>query len=248
MINKSIFNQFTKQYSLSKTLRFSLEPIDKTLQEIKKQGFLKKDTQRAAAYGSAKKIVDVFHQEFINGVLADFKFCMEDLYKYMQCYEAYKENRQDKNTRKALQDCQKKLRRALCENFKKNGVEEILKSGKFLQTLIGEKFKPIKGYNFLSDKLTTWRDNYQQLLQKRHTTKNIENPKAIIRNFAKWDTYFSVFDENRRNIYSNEAKATSIAYRLIHENLPRFIENMKRFQSVLTLLSQTDYKLIDEIQ
>lgn len=52
-------------------------------------------------------------------------------------------------------------------------------------------------------------------------------------NFEKFTTYFKGFHQNRQNMYSDEAKATSIAYRSIHENLPRFIDNILIFQKLL---------------
>ena len=41
------FSQFTNCYSLSKTLRFELRPVGKTLEYIQNAGFLAEDEQRA---------------------------------------------------------------------------------------------------------------------------------------------------------------------------------------------------------
>lgn len=50
---------------------------------------------------------------------------------------------------------------------------------------------------------------------------------ALIEQFIGFTTYFSGFYENRKNLYTDEAKHTAIAYRLIHENLPRFVDNIQ---------------------
>ena len=46
----------TGQYSLSKTLRFELKPIGKTLEHIEQKGLLTQDEQRAEEYELMKGI------------------------------------------------------------------------------------------------------------------------------------------------------------------------------------------------
>ena len=41
--------------------------------------------------------------------------------------------------------------------------------------------------------------------------------------FWGFTTYFEGFFKNRKNMYTPEEKSTGIAYRLINENLPKFI-------------------------
>lgn len=45
-----LFTNFTQQYPLSKTLRFELKPIGKTLEHIKAKNFLEKDATLAESY------------------------------------------------------------------------------------------------------------------------------------------------------------------------------------------------------
>jgi len=56
--------------------------------------------------------------------------------------------------------------------------------------------------------------------------------KKLVEEFEKFTTYFTEFHKNRRNMYSAEDKSTAIAYRLIHQNLPKFIDNMRAFEKV----------------
>lgn len=56
--------------------------------------------------------------------------------------------------------------------------------------------------------------------------------RSLIDEFRDFTTYFTGFHENRRNMYSAEAQSTAIAYRLIHENLPKFIDNMLTFEKI----------------
>lgn len=49
----------------------------------------------------------------------------------------------------------------------------------------------------------------------------------VVNRFAKFTTYFIGFHENRKNMYSGEGKSTEIAFRLINQNLPKFLDNVK---------------------
>lgn len=53
--------------------------------------------------------------------------------------------------------------------------------------------------------------------------------------FRNFYTYFTGFNDNRRNIYA-EDKETSIANRCINENLPMFLDNCKSFQMIASAL------------
>lgn len=56
--------------------------------------------------------------------------------------------------------------------------------------------------------------------------------EKLISEFDNFATYFEGYKKNRNNLYSKDAKAGSIAFRLINENLPIFIGNMKVFDSI----------------
>lgn len=58
------------------------------------------------------------------------------------------------------------------------------------------------------------------------------NDLELINEFKSFTTYFAGFHQNRKNMYSPEAKSTAIAYRLIHENLPKFIDNIEVFDKI----------------
>lgn len=59
-----------------------------------------------------------------------------------------------------------------------------------------------------------------------------DDDKALVLEFGNFTTYFTGFHENRKNMYSDEEKSTAIAYRLINQNLPKFIDNLKVFEQV----------------
>ena len=57
--------QFTGLYPVSKTLRFELQPIGKTKENIEKNGILKRDEKRAQDYLVVKGFIDEYHKKFI---------------------------------------------------------------------------------------------------------------------------------------------------------------------------------------
>lgn len=59
-----------------------------------------------------------------------------------------------------------------------------------------------------------------------------EEEKKVVNKFSKITTYFDAFYKNRKNLYSGDAKSGTIAYRLIHENLPMFLDNIASFNKI----------------
>lgn len=59
-----------------------------------------------------------------------------------------------------------------------------------------------------------------------------EEEKSVVNKFSRFTTYFDAFNDNRKNLYSGDAKSGTIAYRLIHENLPMFLDNIASFNAI----------------
>lgn len=72
----------------------------------------------------------------------------------------------------------------------------------------------------------------KELIQEDILTVITPEERALIEEFRNFTTYFTGFHENRKNMYTAEAQSTAIAYRLIHENLPKFIDNMATFAKI----------------
>ncbi|MCI6800297.1 MAG: type V CRISPR-associated protein Cas12a/Cpf1 [Bacteroidales bacterium] len=59
-----------------------------------------------------------------------------------------------------------------------------------------------------------------------------EEEKKAIEEFNDFTTYFRGFHENRKNMYSDKEQSTAIVFRLIHQNLPKFLDNIKTFEKI----------------
>lgn len=198
-------NQFTNLYPLSKTLRFELKPIGKTLENIKESGLLNQDEHRADSYVKVKDIIDDYHKALIERILSSLSFKTEDeenpnrlLEEYLFYYISKSKDDASKEKFNKVQDS---LRKIVADSFNKDPQFKRL----FSEKLIKEDL-----LNFVTD----------------------ETERNLILEFREFTTYFTGFHDNRKNMYSEKEQSTAISYRLIHENLPRFIDNMMVFDKI----------------
>lgn len=123
-----------------------------------------------------------------------------------------------KKDEKKFEDIQKKLR---------GEIDKIFKSDKLYESLFSKELIKNVLVKFLA--------------------KNVEK-KHVIEKFESWTTYFTGFHENRKNMYTQEAKSTAIGFRLIHENLPKFLNNIKAFERVKDTLADQIQTLEKELK
>ena len=80
-------------------------------------------------------------------------------------------------------------------------------------------------------------DEYKRIDKKELIEEDLVNfvtpeKRPLLSEFKGFTAYFTGYHKNRQNMYSDEAKSTSIAYRLINENLPKFIDNVEVFNEI----------------
>lgn len=222
MDNKtSIFTPFIGQYPVSKTLRFELKPVGKTLEHITREGLLQHDEKRAEDYKVAKTIIDNYHRYFIETVLSQASFDWKDLKAGI---DSYKKKEIDS---KKLEKIQDKYRGQIQQYFKNDKRYEMLMA-------------------------STPKDLFKKLLPDFFAShpENKENEQAV-ETFKGFATYFQGFQENRQNVYSSEAIPTAVPYRIVHDNFPKFLQNMTTYNYLLEkcpeVLSETEKELSDKL-
>lgn len=213
----NVFEQFTNLYPVIKTLRFELKPIGKTLENIEKKGLIAQDDQRAQEYEKVKDIIDRYHKQFIKMCLYDLKLKLKSDGNYDSLEEYIGLISQTNRNGK-----ENKLFDKIKENLRKQIVEAFKNGG-------------------------SYKDLFKKKLIQNHLINVAESDeeKAMIENFQKFTTYFNGFNENRKNMYSDEAKSTAIAYRLINENLPMFYDNMRSFEKIANSEVATHFSEIE---
>lgn len=230
------FDDFIHQYSLSKTLRFEARPIGETLHNFIKNGLLERDEHRAESYVKVKKLIDEYHKAFIDRVLNDGCLNYEDKGEYdslTEYYALYSVPRKDEAERKRFKVAQQHLRDQVVKKLTGDNAYKHL----FSKELI-ESYK---------DKEDKKKLNEADLVQFINTATpkqrlNLSKKEAIdlVQEFCGFTTYFGDFYQNRENMYSAEEKSTGIAYRLINENLPKFIDNMDTFKKIAAIPEMED--------
>lgn len=219
----SKYSDFTGLYPLSKTLRFELKPIGKTKENIEKNGILERDNERAIAYKAVKKVIDEYHKSFIELKLADLVLTQNQLEEF---YMLYHLPTSDQKRKTDLPKIQESLRKQISDRFVKDDYykrlfgKELIREDltEFVSTPYYEKIiRSVPG----NEQLT---DDEVKLIQ--------ENTQREIAQFNDFTTYFVGFYDNRKNMYVADEKATSIAHRMINENLPKFVDNMDVFEKI----------------
>lgn len=76
-----------------------------------------------------------------------------------------------------------------------------------------------------------------------------EEDKTIVSEFDNFTTYFTGFHENRKNIYTSDEISTAIGYRIAHQNLLYFLDNLKTFEKIAASSISIDFpKIIKELE
>lgn len=223
------FEDFKRLYPLSKTLRFEAKPIGSTLDNIIKSGLLDEDEHRAVSYVKVKKLIDEYHKSFIDRVLDEGCLPFENnggkdsLEEY---YESYKLKSNDENANKTFKEIQQNLRSVIAKK---------LTDDKAYANLFGNKL--IESYKDKEDKKKTIDSDLIKFINTAESSQldsmSQDEARELVKEFWGFTTYFVGFFDNRKNMYTSEEKSTGIAFRLVNENLPKFIDNMEAFKKVI---------------
>lgn len=195
---------YTNLFALSKTLRFELIPQGKTLHFIQEKGLITNDNKRAESYQKMKKTIDEFHKYFIDLALKNVRLSfLED---YLDLYNQSADYKKEPKFKEELKKVQDNLRKEIVLSFSKDEAKTI--------------FSILDKKELITEELEKWFENQEK--------KDLHFDDK----FKTFTTYFTGFHQNRKNMYSSEPNSTAIAYRLIHENLPKFLENAKAFERI----------------
>ena len=158
-----------------------------------------KDEHRAESYKKVKKIIDRYHQQFIDNVLDNI--ALEGLNEYQEYYCIKNRNEQQE---KQFENIKKKIRKQISDAFTGN-----------------PKFKCIFSKDMIENELLEY-------------TKDNTDEQELIYEFDKFTTYFQGFYDNRKNMYSCDGKSTEVAYRIVDQNLPKYIDNISIYKTALS--------------
>ena len=211
-------SDFTGLYPVTKTLRFELKPVGNTLEQIEKHDILALDEERSKRYEVVKESLDAYHRDFIDRTLSVFSLNTNDLQQYEKFYAANLQQAKTQTNANQLKSVKNELRKQ-----------------------IAKAFKDAKGFNNLFNKELLKKD-----LQAWITANNLTIDPG--KDFFDFTTYFDNYHTNRKNLYVSDEESTSIAYRLINDNLPKFLDNIKNFEKIkLTVVADKSANILKEM-
>lgn len=220
MLNKIGFNIFHNLYPVTKTLRWELNPVWRTLEYLKReQWILYKDNQRDQNYKAIKPILDELHNLFITESLEKSQIDRSNFFTYYIEYKKAIQNRKSltekdkKELETEFESLKKWLRKDLWNFYNQTANEWKLKFKDWEKDLLKEN-----GYKILTE---AW---IQKVLENIY--KDNKEKLEIIRSFSWFWTYFSGFNQNRENYYTTEWKSTEIVFRIVDQNLITFCNNI----------------------
>ncbi|MFH1188265.1 MAG: type V CRISPR-associated protein Cas12a/Cpf1 [bacterium] len=211
-INKNVFDKFTNQYALSKTLRFELVPVGNTQKILEDENVFEKDRIIREKYEKTKPYFDRLHRAFIKGSLAGKK--IEGLDEYFDVFEKYQKNKKDKNIKKDFDTKIKELRQNLNNHF---NTQEL-----FSESVFG----------LLKEKYGSEEDSFIKDEQENFILNNKGEKVSIFDEWKGFTGYFTKFQETRKNFYKDDGTATAVVTRIVDDNLYRFCENLQLFKSI----------------
>lgn len=133
-----------------------------------------------------------------------------------------------------------KIFKNIIDKWHKNFIEHVLSTQNIIdQDHITDEISLDnidQNYDQLREKVATMFSSHKDwehlksaktLVQHLSETNTDENESLLIEDFLKFSSYLTGFMENRNLLYTKEEKHGTISYRIVHENLPRFLGNLK---------------------
>ena len=116
MNQNTSFSQFIGLYPVSKTLRFELKPIGKTLENVQNKGIIEQDEAKSLKYVEAKQIIDQYHKYFIGEALEGVNLDWNPLQKAFEDYLTNRNAPAKKNLEKTQESFRKEIAKKLSEH------------------------------------------------------------------------------------------------------------------------------------
>jgi len=112
---KSVWDEFTGKYELSKTLRFELKPVGETQKMLEENDVFEKDRIRKEKYENIKPWFDRLHREFVKDALLNISLSGMD--KYFEKLNFLLKDPKSKHTKEHFEKEEKRLRAEITDLF-----------------------------------------------------------------------------------------------------------------------------------
>ena len=195
----------TGMFPVSKTLKFELRPVGRTLEHMNAKGLVEEDEHRAESYRQVKDMMDDYHKAYISSQLESLVLpitstgAMDSIEDFMVVYGNLPKGM---GTSPELEAVKTSLKAAISRHLQENPMFQRM----FRKELLKEDLK--------------------SGIQDTAKLSSIDE-------FNGFASYFTGYHTMRKNMYLNDGKSNSVGYRLIDENLVIFVRNISRFKNVV---------------
>lgn len=206
---KSI-SDFTGLFAVSETLQFELRPLDADFKPkspelalANMEKYLEKDRERAGQYSNLKSILDEEHKKLIERVFSEVSASIRQLPASASGRKLLNESGTGILWSKLAEAGGQESSEKVQESFRKLIAELLNTDEKKKSLLEATPSKYIKG-----------------MLSSPDLS---DSDRKTLSAFEKFACYLKGFQENRANLYSDEAKITAISNRIVNQNFPKFL-------------------------
>lgn len=194
-MEKKIGN-FIGNESLSKTMRFKLNPVGKTEENFIKSRLLEDDESRAKAYEMVKNIIDGYHKVFIDSVLS-----RTELVGLEQYYELYQKKSKGEAENKAFALFEEKLRKQIAKAFSSDSIFSKLFKADMIEEILpgfvedGDELDAVHQFKGFATYFMGFHENRRNMYTDKADAGGIAN-RLINQNLPKYvdniNTYVKV--------------------------------------------------------
>ncbi|MEE0553400.1 MAG: type V CRISPR-associated protein Cas12a/Cpf1, partial [Clostridia bacterium] len=142
---------------------------------------------------------------------------LSDLDRYAELYSI--QNKSDKEVAE-FKKIQQQMRKQIAKFLKEGKDHQYIFKGKLITEILPEFFNDESGSR--------------------------KEDLDLIKSFKNFTVMCGGFWENRKNMFSAEEKSTAIAYRVVHENLPKFMNNIRIFRLFIDEKVDCSEKLLEK--
>ena len=217
-----LFQNFTNQYALSKTLRFELKPTPQTQKMLEDAKVFEKDETIQKKYEATKPYFDRLHRDFVQEALQNA--VLSGLNGYLEVYKKWKNDK--KTNEKELQAKEKELRKEVVKFF-----DAQAKNWSETYSELGVKKKDI-GILFEEEIFKILKERYGDEAKTKILNEANGEEVSIFESWKGFTGYFGKFFKTRENFYKDDGTSTALATRIIDQNLKRFCDNILIFESI----------------
>lgn len=200
-------DNYTKLYSISKTLRFKLIPMFETEDNIEKYGILSNDENRSNEYKKVKKIFDNCHKVFLEQALSEIAIPSPN--EMVEVLEKDRQNKTDEFSGYSQKMCTILAKRLITHNlFKKLEPEAIVKSAvkqsEMFYDFSADEIKSLKTFNKFATYFQGYKENRQNIYG---VLQGSVAYRIINENFPKFASNIKLFNSLDSEIKKEAAEA-----------------------------------------